>query len=124
MRLSTIHAISIMTALALRTAPARMTDIAEEIDISTAYAEVILKKLVQAKLVVGKRGPGGGYLLAGNGTAWEIAGVTAVSEVVWAMEGDETRGDIVNRTWFAVLQNLEALTVQDVARVVWKRRPT
>jgi Rrf2 family protein len=64
-----------------RGVPIRVRVIGERQSIPTRYLEQIFQRLRRAKLVTGKRGPGGGYVLA------RPAAEISLREIVEAVEG-------------------------------------
>ena len=61
--------------------PVPLKDIAERQDISKKYLEIIVKELVEGKLVKGSSGKGGGYVLLRKPKEYSIG------EIVERMEG-------------------------------------
>ena len=62
-------------------APVQLRVIGERQEIPPRYLEQIFQRLRRAGLVTGKRGPGGGYVLAGRGSN------VSLREIVEAVEG-------------------------------------
>lgn len=78
------YAITAMLELALcdKTKPVTLFDIAEKQEISLSYLEQLFARLRKHKLVKGRRGPGGGYMLARPVDEITIADiVSAVDEI-------------------------------------------
>lgn len=74
------YAVMAMADLSARTgegAAVRLADIAERQNISLAYLEQLFARLKKAGLVVGARGPNGGYRLAKPAEAVSVAAVIA-----------------------------------------------
>jgi Rrf2 family iron-sulfur cluster assembly transcriptional regulator len=64
-------------------APVRLSDISEREGISHAYLEQLFNRLKKVNVVQGRKGPGGGYVLAKD------AGSILMGEVISAVEGKE-----------------------------------
>lgn len=103
MRLTTKgrYAVTAMLDLAMNGAatPTSLADISKRQEISLSYLEQLFSRLRRAGLVKSVRGPGGGYLLAGNPVDISIARVIdAVNESVDATRcqglSDCQQGDI------------------------------
>ena len=97
MRLSTKgrYAVMAMTDLARhgREGAVRLSEIAARQEISPAYLEQLFARLRRAGLVVGARGPGGGYRLAHAAAATSIVSiVTAADEPIEALRCDGPDG--------------------------------
>ncbi|MAX31884.1 MAG: Fe-S cluster assembly transcriptional regulator IscR [Halomonadaceae bacterium] len=87
MRLTTKgrYAVTAMLDLAMNgaAAPTSLADISKRQEISLSYLEQLFSRLRRAGLVKSVRGPGGGYLLAGNPVEISVARVIdAVNESV------------------------------------------
>ena len=87
MRLTTKgrYAVTAMLDLAMNGAatPTSLADISKRQEISLSYLEQLFSRLRRAGLVKSVRGPGGGYLLAGDPVDISVAGVIdAVNESV------------------------------------------
>jgi len=84
MRLTTKgrYAVTAMLDLAFhsRVKPVTLTDIATRQTISLSYLEQLFSRLRRAELVVGVRGPGGGYKLNRD------AGQVSISEIILAVD--------------------------------------
>jgi len=85
MRLSTKgrYAVTAMMDLAIHygQGPVTLADISENQDISLSYLEQLFARLKKCNLVVGLRGPGGGYRLSRSPDAISVADViTAIGE--------------------------------------------
>ena len=85
MRLSTKgrYAVTAMMDLAIHygQGPVTLADISENQDISLSYLEQLFARLKKCNLVVGLRGPGGGYRLSRRPDAISVADViTAIGE--------------------------------------------
>ncbi|HTM68898.1 MAG TPA: Rrf2 family transcriptional regulator [Candidatus Binatia bacterium] len=83
------HALSLMRLLAERQgtgAPLSLEDVAGTTKVSQGYLEEVARLLRAAKLIEGRRGAGGGYVLA------KVAKDITVADVMVAIEG---------RTWTA-----------------------
>lgn len=63
--------------------PVRLSDISEREGISHAYLEQLFNRLKKVSVVEGRKGPGGGYVLAKD------AGSIMIGEVIRAVEGEE-----------------------------------
>lgn len=97
MRLSTKgrYAVMAMTDLARhgRGGAVRLSEIAARQEISPAYLEQLFARLRRAGLIVGARGPGGGYRLARAAAATSIVSiVTAADEPIEALRCDGPDG--------------------------------
>ena len=57
-----------------------LREVAREQEISEKYLELIMKELVKGGLVVGLRGKGGGYRLAGDPEACTVAAILKAAE--------------------------------------------
>jgi Rrf2 family iron-sulfur cluster assembly transcriptional regulator len=87
MRLTTKgrYAVTAMLDLAFhcKEAPVTLTDIASRQTISLSYLEQLFAKLRRSKIVIGVRGPGGGYKLSRDPSDISIADViAAVNETI------------------------------------------
>jgi Rrf2 family iron-sulfur cluster assembly transcriptional regulator len=99
MKLSTKgrHAITAMMELALhqKTGPVTLADISTQQSISISYLEQLFARLRQNELVIGMRGPGGGYSLARPADEITIAQVLhAVDDLVKLNENPLTEREI------------------------------
>lgn len=65
--------------------PVRLSDISQREGISHAYLEQLFNRLKKVEVVRGKKGPGGGYVLARDAT------MIAMGDVIQAVEGAEKR---------------------------------
>ena len=76
------YALRVMVDLAQRQEEGYLPlkEIAQRQEISEKYLESILKSLVQAKLLVGIRGKGGGYRLTGKPEAYTIGSILRLTE--------------------------------------------
>ena len=76
------YALRVMIDLAQQNAHAfvPLTDIANRQGISKKYLEIILKTLVQAKLLKGLRGKGGGYTLTRPPEAYTVLEILELAE--------------------------------------------
>ena len=97
MRLSTKgrYAVMAMADLARhgRDRAVRLCEIAERQEISPAYLEQLFARLRRAGLVVGARGPGGGYRLARSAGETSIVSIVAAAdEPMEAVRCEEGRG--------------------------------
>jgi len=63
--------------------PVRLSDISQREGISHAYLEQLFNRLKKVEVVRGRKGPGGGYVLAKN------AEHILMGEVIQAVEGEE-----------------------------------
>lgn len=63
--------------------PVRLSDISEREGISHAYLEQLFSRLKKINVVTGRKGPGGGYLLARNPVELPIG------DIIRAVEGEE-----------------------------------
>lgn len=63
--------------------PVRLSDISEREGISHAYLEQLFNRLKKVKVVRGRKGPGGGYVLAKDSK------LILMGEVIRAVEGEE-----------------------------------
>jgi len=63
--------------------PVRLSDISQREGISHAYLEQLFNRLKKVEVVRGRKGPGGGYVLAQN------AEHILMGEVIQAVEGEE-----------------------------------
>lgn len=87
MRLTTKgrYAVTAMLDLAFhcKDTPVTLTDIASRQTISLSYLEQLFAKLRRSKIVIGVRGPGGGYKLSRDASEISVADViTAVDETL------------------------------------------
>lgn len=82
------HAVAIASALTDRKVH-NCKDLAQACHISTSYAEMLLFKMRKAGLIIGQRGPGGGYWLARS--ADEINLSEVVSAVTMAVDSPLSR---------------------------------
>jgi len=90
------YAITAMLELALHEAsrPITLFDISQKQKISLSYLEQLFARLRTKKLVRGRRGPGGGYVLARNADEISIADiVAAVDDVPTEDSGEEAISD-------------------------------
>jgi len=93
------YAITAMLELALHEAsrPITLFDISQKQKISLSYLEQLFARLRKQKLVRGRRGPGGGYILARNPEDISVADiVAAVDDVPEGGEGDAISEDGVS----------------------------
>ena len=63
--------------------PVRLSDISRREGISHAYLEQLFNRLKKVEVVRGRKGPGGGYILA------KIPELVLMGEVIKAVEGEE-----------------------------------
>jgi len=63
--------------------PVRLSDISEREGISHAYLEQLFSRLKKIDVVKGRKGPGGGYILARNPVNLPIG------DIIRAVEGEE-----------------------------------
>jgi len=93
------YAITAMLELALHEAsrPITLFDISQKQKISLSYLEQLFARLRKQKLVRGRRGPGGGYILARNPDDISVADiVAAVDDVPEGSEEDAISEDGVS----------------------------
>lgn len=89
------YALRVMIELAAREQEGLVSlkEVAEHQEISEKYLEIIMKSLVQASLVVGLRGKGGGYRLARAPSDCTVAAILRATEGTLApvacLEGEE-----------------------------------
>jgi Rrf2 family iron-sulfur cluster assembly transcriptional regulator len=79
----TVRALLDLAQHSLDGRPVRLSDISEREGISHAYLEQLFNRLKKVKVVRGRKGPGGGSVLAR-----EAAGIL-MGEVIRAVEGEE-----------------------------------
>jgi Rrf2 family transcriptional regulator, iron-sulfur cluster assembly transcription factor len=72
-------------ALHAQDAPLRARDIAEEVNIPIFYLSKILRRMVNAKLLTGSKGHGGGFLIA------KAPQKITFAQILQAIEGDVVR---------------------------------
>jgi Rrf2 family iron-sulfur cluster assembly transcriptional regulator len=124
MKLSTKgrHAITAMMELALhqKRGPVTLADISTQQSISISYLEQLFARLRQHELVIGMRGPGGGYSLARPANEITIAQVlNAVDDLVKLNEAPvperELPGSLIlwRRLSNQVYDYLDAITLAD-----------
>jgi Rrf2 family iron-sulfur cluster assembly transcriptional regulator len=99
MKLSTKgrHAVTAMMELAIqhKKGPVTLADISAQQSISISYLEQLFARLRQHGLVMGMRGPGGGYCLARPAGEITIANILAtVDDVSRREEQPHTQGEI------------------------------
>jgi len=90
------YAITAMLELALHedSKPITLFDISQKQKISLSYLEQLFARLRNKKLVRGRRGPGGGYVLARNTDDISVADiVAAVDDVPTEESGEEAIND-------------------------------
>ena len=85
------YAITAMLELALHeaTRPITLFDISQKQKISLSYLEQLFARLRKHKLVRGRRGPGGGYVLARNADDISVADIVAAVDDVPLESGEE-----------------------------------
>lgn len=85
------YAITAMLELALHEAshPITLFDISQKQKISLSYLEQLFARLRKQKLVRGRRGPGGGYVLARNPDDISVADIVAAVDDVPTEESGE-----------------------------------
>lgn len=110
------YAVTAMLDLTLhaQSGPVSLADIAERQHISLSYLEQLFARLRRQQLVISVRGPGGGYCLAREPAAIQIAQViAAVSESVDATrcqggEGcDEGDRCLTHSLWFELSERIQ-----------------
>jgi Rrf2 family iron-sulfur cluster assembly transcriptional regulator len=132
MRLSTKgrYAVMAMVDLARRQGEraVSLADIAERQEISLSYLEQLFARLRRSGLVVSARGPGGGYRLARDAAAVNIAEIVlAVDEPLHATRCERHRGagcmmkgekclthDLWDEMGHKILEYLESVSLADV----------
>jgi len=88
----TDHALALMRHLALKEAAVSLADVAKAEAISQGYLEEVAGLLRAAKLIEGRRGIGGGYVLARPATELTVA------DVVTAIEGPKWTGECLGES--------------------------
>jgi len=85
------YAITAMLELALHeaTRPITLFDISQKQKISLSYLEQLFARLRKQKLVRGRRGPGGGYVLARNADDISVADIVAAVDDVPLESGED-----------------------------------
>ncbi|MEJ2044251.1 MAG: Fe-S cluster assembly transcriptional regulator IscR [Reinekea sp.] len=88
------YAVTAMLDLALnaQSGPINLADISERQGISLSYLEQLFSKLRKQGLVASVRGPGGGYLLAGE--KFEISVASVVDAVSESMDATKCHGEV------------------------------
>lgn len=79
----TVRALLDLAQHSLDGRPVRLSDISQREGISHAYLEQLFNRLKKVEVVRGRKGPGGGYVLAKD------AGFITMGEVIKAVEGEE-----------------------------------
>lgn len=84
------HVVTILIELAMRDyeEPVAVHDIADSVGVSQSYMEQILRRLKANDLVVGLRGPGGGYQLT------RMPNEISIAEIITAAEGEAGFDDV------------------------------
>jgi Rrf2 family iron-sulfur cluster assembly transcriptional regulator len=77
-------------ALHEKTRPVTLFDIAQKQKISLSYLEQLFANLRRHELVRGRRGPGGGYILARDVKDISIADIVAAVDNIQGQSADET----------------------------------
>jgi Rrf2 family iron-sulfur cluster assembly transcriptional regulator len=97
------YAITAMLELALHDnhSPVTLFDISRQQKISLSYLEQLFSSLRQHKLVRGRRGPGGGYVLARSPDEIAIADIIAAvdGDKIMAQQPDNTDGVSSEKLW-------------------------
>ena len=79
----TVRALLDLAQHSINGKPVRLSDISEREGISHAYLEQLFNRLKRVQVVRGRKGPGGGYVLA------KEAEQILIGEVIRAVEGEE-----------------------------------
>lgn len=95
------YAITAMLELALHDnqSPVTLFDISSKQKISLSYLEQLFANLRKHKLVRGRRGPGGGYVLARNPDEIAIADIIAAVDTEKASTSDTGEGLSSEKLW-------------------------
>jgi Rrf2 family cysteine metabolism transcriptional repressor len=122
------HALVLMRHLALRHAakqPLSLDDVAKTERISQGYLEEVARLLRSAKLIEGRRGAHGGYVLTREPADISVADVvTAIEGHKWAMEclGESKKlarhannDSIWRKVQGQVMTTLQSISIADVA---------
>lgn len=120
------HAVTVLMELAMRDyeEPVAVHDIAESVGVSQSYMEQILRRLKANDLVVGLRGPGGGYQLTRRPSDISIAEIIAAaegdSEVIGradeSVAGETSAGQIWSSISGQIYDFLDNLTLGDFVK--------
>ena len=110
------YAIESMLHLAMQAdgKPLTLADLTEQQGISSSYLEQLLASLRESGLVVGVRGPGGGYRIAGNLDDISITDILmAVHERHLKRPSQATYGaSIYNDMWWDLSEKIQAFLSQ------------
>lgn len=124
MKLSTKgrYAITAMIEIALRDkqGPVTLADISQEQNISVSYLEQLFARLRKAGLVVGLRGPGGGYCLRRPASEISVGDILRCvddsGEEAAPAEGRPLSLQLWDNLSQEIYQHLNSITLADVVR--------
>lgn len=71
-------------------------DLATELRCSGSYVETVISVLSKARLVEGKRGPGGGYVLTLNEDGWYVYSTTPLRHLAEMLYDQDSGGDMLS----------------------------
>lgn len=110
-----------------RSGPVQSKDITERQGIPRRYLEQVMQELVHAGVLVGVRGPRGGYRLARDPATITLGEVARVIDALSLVEernppasgsalGQQVIGPLLTETRQALVDRLNALTIEDLCQ--------
>lgn len=102
--------LSLLAALSSKPSGMRLADACDETCISLSYGEQLAAVLRQMGVIVGTRGPGGGYRFADG--AWKIPIMNIVRALVGVPEGGELSLDVE-----VLLLGMEGKSLEDYLEI-------